>query len=82
MKTTVEINDNLLLETKKLARERGTTFKELLESALRAFLTSQQQKQDQYRFRSHTFKGKGIQEGICEGDWQHIRALIYQGRGG
>ncbi len=38
MKTTVDISDNLFREAKKLAAEDGTSFKVLVECALRRML--------------------------------------------
>ena len=40
MKTTVEIDDDLLKTAKKLAIDEGISLRQLLESALRARLTS------------------------------------------
>jgi hypothetical protein len=82
MKTTVDLQDNLVRETKELAKQRNTTFRNILESALRAFLEKQRKPKPQYTFRNHPFHGEGTQGNIQEGDWQTIRKKIYQGRGG
>ena len=79
---SIASRDILVLETKELARERGTTFREIVESALRTYLQDRRKKELQYSFRNHTFRGEGVQEGVAEGDWQDIRSRIYEGRGG
>lgn len=82
MKTTIDLSDNLVREAKNMARSRGTTFREIVESAMRAYLQSRNKEKRRYAFKSHTFKGEGVQEGISEGDWNNIRSRVYEGRGG
>lgn len=82
MKTTIDIPDSLLLQAKKLAAERNTTLKALVESALREVLASASRPRRRYRFETHTFEGKGLKPGLDWDDWGAIRTLIYEGRGG
>jgi len=78
VKTTVEIPDALLKEAQKYASQHGLTFREVVETSLRRTLQQEQGVKKPFRLRKVTFKGKGqlIQ------DWDTIRALIYEGRGG
>jgi len=82
MKTTVELQDALYKRARKLAEKRGTTFREILETALRRLLRETKEPRRPFRLRRCTFRGKGLQPGIREGDWAAIRSLIYEDRGG
>lgn len=82
MKTTVDIAPALLEEAKRAAAERGVTLKELLETGLRQVLESGGRRERKYVFRTHTFRGQGLQEGLQEGDWRQIVERSYEGRGG
>jgi len=82
MKTTVELQDDLYKRARKLAEERGTTFREILETALRRLLRERKGPRKAFRLRQCVFQGKGLQPGIREGDWSAIRERIYEGRGG
>lgn len=82
MKTTVELSDAILSEVKAKAREKQVTMRELIEAALRLYLDSENEKKSRYRFKNHSFQGNGVCEGIEEGKWSDIRAVIYEGRGG
>lgn len=81
MKTTVELSDALMNELKQAAKEKGATMRDLIESALRIYLDKSKTSAIQFRFTNHGFKGKGVCSGIEEGAWEHIRSLIYEGRG-
>ncbi len=82
MKTTVELNDVLISQLKKQAREKSITMKELMETALRLYLDKQERPQKKFRFINHSFKGNGVCDGVEEGAWEKIRGTIYEGRGG
>jgi hypothetical protein len=78
VKTTVEIPDALFTEVKKYATSHGLTFRELIETSLRRTLEKQTGARKPFRLRKVTFKGKGQ----LIHDWETIRALTYEGRGG
>jgi Arc/MetJ family transcription regulator len=83
MKTTIEINDALLRQAKQVALDRKLTLKAVVEAALRQFLDQPQaSQQPAFKLRKCTFKGQGLQPGLDWHDWEKIRALIYEGRGG
>jgi hypothetical protein len=81
MKTTVEISDQLLAEARRLASQRGTTVRALIEEGLREVLRQQKRRRPAFRVRAAAFRGQGVQPGVREGDWTQIRELVYQGRG-
>jgi hypothetical protein len=83
MKTTIEINDNLLRQAKQFAQERNISLRAVLEGALRQFLeASNPQARPPFKLRKHVVHGRGLQPGLKWDDWEQIRSLIYEGRGG
>lgn len=83
MKTTVEIRDSILKEAKKIASKEDITFRELVEEGLRRTIADRQKKRP-FKLKGVVFKGKGkgLHPDIEEGNWEQIRSLIYEGRGG
>jgi len=81
MKTTIDIADALLEEARKLAAREGTTVKALVEQGLRRVVT-ERRRSTAFRLRKATFKGNGLQSGVDGADWERIRSLAYEGRGG
>jgi hypothetical protein len=77
MKTTIDIADDLLERAKRQAHREKKTLKEVIEEALRRQLASGPE-QKRFRYRPHTVKGKGLQPGIAEGNWDQLRDLIYK----
>jgi len=83
MKTTIEINDALLEAGKRMAAERNTTFRAIVEAALRGYLAAVScQTEARPRLRRHSFPGRGLQPGLSESDWATTRERSYKGRGG
>ena len=82
MKTTIELSDAVLEQTRELARRNGTTMRRIIESALRRYIAEQEKKTTCYRYERESFKGDGVCEGIQEGNWEMIRSMIYERRGG
>jgi len=77
MKTTIDIADDLLDRAKRQAQRENKTLKEIVEEALRRQLVSQPGRK-RFTYRPHTVKGKGLQAGVAEGNWEQIRDLIYR----
>jgi predicted transcriptional regulator len=82
MKTTIDISDALFQRAKDLAASRKTTFRAVVEAALRDALSAERRAPGRFRLRTHTFRGKGLQRGLSWDDWNAVRNLIYEGRGG
>jgi len=76
VKTTVELNDALFEQAREVTRQRGITFRALLEESLRKHLRDTPQKA--FRLRKHSFGGKGTLPAL---DWKSVREEIYKGRG-
>ena len=77
MKTTVEIPDILFRQAKQHCSDKGISLRILLETGLRAALDPPK-KDVQFRLKPFGFKG----EGQIVQDWNAIRELAYEGRGG
>lgn len=63
MRTTLDINDQLLVEAKRLAASRGVSLKALVEEALRERLHSRGVPSSA-KVRLPTFSGRGLQPGV------------------
>lgn len=81
MKTTIEISDALLEDAKKTAARENTTLRTLVEQGLRQVI-AQRKRRQRFRLRKATFKGKGLSAEARGGDWNRLRELAYEGRGG
>ncbi len=63
MRTTLDLNDQLVRRAKKAAADRGTTLTALIEDALREKLTRPALPRGKRRVLP-TFKGDGLQPGV------------------
>jgi hypothetical protein len=82
MKTTIDIADPLLRRAKQLAARRNTTLKQIIEQGLRSMLEADRGVRKRPRLQTHTFRGRGLQPGLSWDDWDTLRSLAYEGRGG
>ena len=81
MKTTIELPDDLLERAKSMAATEQTTLKALVEEGLRWVLSRRRGKAERFVLRDAAVGGDGVREGLTEGDWEHLRDVIYRGRG-
>ena len=58
MRTTVDLNDELLRQAKKRAADEGRPLREILEDALRVLLQTRPHGDGKYRLEWRTEKGK------------------------
>ena len=77
MKTTIEVADGLLEEARARARREDKSLREVIEAALRDYLTKQGQPR-KFRLVDRSVPGKGS---VVGDDWKSVRAAIYDGRG-
>jgi Arc/MetJ family transcription regulator len=80
MKTTIEISDALLNEAKRVAEKRGTTLRQLVEEGLRRTIRDDASGRA-FKLRKASFRGRGLQVPLSEGQWDRIRELAYEDRG-
>lgn len=76
MKTTVELSDPLLERAKRLAAERGSTLRDLIETGLRRVLEDERASKP-FVLRDLRVKGNGLQAEFRNADWQQIREAAY-----
>ena len=81
MKTTLDISDPLLREAKKIATRDRTTLRALVEQGLRKVIAERKAGRA-FKLRIVTFKGDGLVPELRDADWEKIRDLAYEGRGG
>lgn len=77
----MQLPDSLLKEARRLAEEERTTLKALMEEGLRRIL-SERKRRGKFKLRDATFTGEGLQSHLEGANWERIRDLIYEGRGG
>lgn len=80
MKTTIEIQDDLLERSKRLARQEGTTLGAVIEEGLQRALLARAQKRRQ-PFSLKPFAGDGLNPEFQSGGWELIRDEICRDRG-
>jgi hypothetical protein len=83
MKTTIEINDDLLADAKAFAIAHRTSLRRVLEDAL-VLLVRQKGgvTKGGIKLRKHPFRGKGLTPQAQNMSQREIRELAYAGRGG
>ena len=78
MRTTIDLNDELMRRVKRLAADEGVTFRELVERALRGLLERKPGRKP-YKLRWRTEKGQ-VQPGVRLDDRDALFDLM-DGRG-
>jgi len=81
MRTTIEINDDLMTRAKECARREKITLRAVIEDALRAALSERRKPKKKFKLKDCSVKGTGLQPGIDLSNWEQIRDIIYEGRG-
>ncbi len=81
MKTTIDLPDTLLEEARRVAAERATTVRALVESGLRKELRERSRKSS-FALRDASFKGRGLRPEVENASWENLRDLAYGSRGG
>jgi hypothetical protein len=81
MKTTVEVSDALLARARRVAVERGTTLRALIEEGLRAVIERQGHARS-FTLRKASYRGRGLRPDVAEGESARIIDASYEGRGG
>jgi Arc/MetJ family transcription regulator len=83
MKTTIHIADSLFREARRIARQERTTLRALVEEGLRQVIAGRRHRRNQrFRLRKATFKGRGLQPHLASAAWDQILDLSYEERGG
>jgi predicted transcriptional regulator len=80
VKTTIEVQDDLLERAKRVARREGTTLRVLIEEGIRLALKTRQRRTAAAPFRMRTFEGEGLTPEFSGAGWERIRDEIYRDR--
>lgn len=80
MKTTIELPDELLARTRRVAQREGATLKSLMEEGLHLALRARERK-PAAPFRIQPFQGDGLMPEFQNTNWENLRDEIYRGRG-
>ncbi len=81
MKTTLDISDPLLREARKIAIRDRATLRALVEQGLRKIIAERKRARP-FRLRKVTFEGQGLVAELRDADWDNMRDLADEGRGG
>jgi hypothetical protein len=80
VKTTVEISSGLLSAARRVAAERGTTLRRLIELGLQR-VVDEHDARGEFRLRDASFGGRGLQPEFRDATWEAAREAAYRGRG-
>jgi hypothetical protein len=80
MRTSVDIPDPLLRQAKRVARERGTTLRQLLVDGLRSVVAGGERGR-RHRMKDLSFGEGGLVDGLSWSDAERIDTLVYGERG-
>ena len=81
MRTSIDLSDALFRRAKRVANKRQTTLKNLVEDGLRKVL-DEDKPERKFQLLDASFGDGGLVEGLSETNWEKIRGLSYEGRGG
>ena len=76
MRTTIQLDDQLLAQAKQWAVQSGRTLKAVIEDALRESLARRDAPEPRSRVRLRTFKGRGAQPGVDLDDTSSLLDLM------
>jgi hypothetical protein len=76
MRTTVRLNDDLLVEIKRISAQTDRTLTSVIEDALREMLARQRRTEARRPVRLTTVSGSGLQPGVDLDDSAALLALM------
>jgi hypothetical protein len=82
MKTTLDIQDPLLDQVRKIALRDGETLRSLVEQGLRKVVAERTAKVKPFKLRDASVGTVGAPSRYENLSWDEKRALMYEGRGG
>jgi hypothetical protein len=81
MRTTLDIPEALLREVQDIAGREGTTLPALVEQGLRKTIAEREAAR-RFRLRDASFAGQGLAADLRDADWNTLREIAYESRGG
>ncbi|HEY5633271.1 MAG TPA: type II toxin-antitoxin system VapB family antitoxin [Burkholderiaceae bacterium] len=82
MRTTVVISDPLFQQAKRIAAREGVTMRAMIELGLRKVIAQKKSKDGKFRLRPASFAGTGLRPELQGENWDRIRAIAREDRGG
>ena len=77
MRTTLDLDDQVLGQAKRVAQEKGMTLTSFIEDALRERLARRTDSGKRSKpFKLHTFKGHGLQPGVDLDNSEQLRDIM------
>ena len=76
MRTTINIDDDLLSQIKELAARNGTSMASIIEDALRQLVAAKKQSATRKKTRLTIVKGKGLRPGVDLDDASSLMDLM------
>jgi predicted transcriptional regulator len=81
MKVTIELPDSLVREAERLAAERGTSLRALVEQGLRQVVDRQRRAGD-FVLRDASVGGRGMRPEWQDAGWDRLREEVHRGASG
>jgi hypothetical protein len=81
MRTTLDLSEPLLREAREIATRERTTLEVLVEQGLQNIIADRKAG-PRFRLRDASFLGQGMAADLRDADWNQLRELVYEGRGG
>jgi hypothetical protein len=82
MKTTLDIQDSLLDQVRKIAARDGETLRSLVEQGLHKVVAERNARARPFKLRNASVGAPGTPPAYEQLSWEEKRALMYEGRGG
>ena len=80
MRTSIDIPEPLMRRARKVARERGTTLRQLVLDGLRS-IVERDARSTAYRMKDCSFGREGLVSGLSWSDSERMDELVYGDRG-
>ena len=81
MRTTIDLPDGLYSRVRRLAEATGRTLRDVTIEGLERVLRDAARR-PRFKLRDGSWGHGGLVEGLDETDWERIREIAYEGRGG
>jgi hypothetical protein len=81
MRTTIDLPDGLYARVRRLAESTGRTLRDVTIEGLERLLKDASRR-PRFRLQDGSWGHGGLVDGLDEADWDRIRDVSYEGRGG
>lgn len=81
MKTTIDIPDQLLLKSKRIAKREHMSLRGLVEAGLRMVIQQKEAPVEKFTLRNIPFGDGGLMDSVTDTSMESLHSLIYEDRG-